>query len=332
MPIPTLKQFVAVSPLRGWWPNDETHLSHEVLIRHLSNDAKPTVETWSEFLSRSQIGWLGKTDFWLWHQFSDEPFHLTEKKRGAMELVRNAAVAFQIAYPVGTNENGLFIILCEVSSNGLAPESMTAHPALVSTTWGRLHQGVRLDEHVLHDLVSGVQNSYKDGPVRAQNAISLLELGLQSTNLHMGLLLWVMGLDSLLMAGNPQKFSRRVCNLLGKDHLIFPPTILGQPKYRVGEIVSDLYELRSELAHGREVGHKFRQAVGFRDEDGSDLKSDPSSCQYREVLHECALFLLCGTLRKIFTEKLPVGEVTKWRALLENSAVADALARRPPNE
>ena len=124
------------------------------------------------------------------------------------------------------------------------------------------------------------------------------------------------------MAGSSAKFVRRLSDFLGKDTFVFPaPDVLGQPGYRVEEIAADLYDLRSQVAHGNEIPKKYRIAVGFKDESRKLIPDLGPNTQYREVLEECAVFLLCRALRKVFTDKLveKVGTKTEWRRQLNHS-------------
>jgi hypothetical protein len=142
--------------------------------------------------------------------------------------------------------------------------------------------------------------------VRLQNPVLLLEHGLQSTNLHIRVLLWATGIDALLMAIKANDFCDCLVNLLGADTFVFPPDRFfnRQPRYTVGDVVKDLFELRSEIAHGKTIGKKFRESTGLQNVDGRSVASPADKFQYRQVLEECAAFLLCAALRKVLTSNL----------------------------
>jgi hypothetical protein len=122
------------------------------------------------------------------------------------------------------------------------------------------------------------------------------------------------------MAGGKSKFAKRLTTFLGNETFVFPALeTFGQPKYRVGEVAEDLYELRNAIAHGGEIPLKFRKGTGFLDCAENLLEGYESGYQYGCVLLESALFLLCAALRKVFVRKLiqTVAERRAWGSYLE---------------
>ena len=122
-------------------------------------------------------------------------------------------------------------------------------------------------------------------------------------------------------------------NLLGRQTFVFPAMVsLPQPKYTLGDVVCDLYELRSEIAHGRKIREGFRKEVGFEDVDGNLIDGYERSYQRRQILEETALFLLCLALRTVLTNNLTdvVADEGRWREHLERWSVSAASAQDCP--
>jgi hypothetical protein len=135
---------------------------------------------------------------------------------------------------------------------------------------------------------------------------------------------WSHGLpvDAILIAGNSNNFRDRLINVFGATTFVLPrvdPS--GQPKYRVGKIAGELYDLRSAIAHGQLVPPKFLEHTGLLDVYGNEISTyHPPHAQYLHVMRECALFLLIRLLRKIFLEDRikMVSNTTLWRARLDH--------------
>jgi len=196
---------------------------------------------------------------------------------------------------------------------------MISHERFLATRWGKLQGGSELDRKLLFCAIDGVHAVEASKAPRLVNPLTLFGLALQAHSLHISLLLSTIGLDALLMAGSPGKFTDRLFNLLGEDSFVFPCYLdLGQPRYRVKDVAADLYDLRSALAHGREIPPKFRNKVGFLDTDGKEIfDGDPYT--YAAVLHEASSVLLRQTLLKICSGKLfdVVADTSAWRQYLD---------------
>lgn len=123
------------------------------------------------------------------------------------------------------------------------------------------------------------------------------------------------------MAGTPQNFRRRLINVLGEQTFVLPKVEPGgQPKYRVGEMAEEVYELRSKIAHGSLISKKFLEQVRLRNVNDRNIESYAPPTQYLHIVRECALFLLIGVLKKIFLEDC--AKVAKntglWRSKLNS--------------
>lgn len=307
----------ALSPLKWWPPDKVVALPGGVWVKHLPEPAKPDFAGWKSEFNVRDIESLRNTVSWLRYDFSYDPAQDSSVIDDAMELVHNTAVAFQVAAPVGSD--GL-VIRCRKDNDTLTPESAVRYLPLHSTRWARMVGFEQLVTEDLYLVVEGVHQAFLRKVVRLQNPLYLLEHGLQATNIHISFLLWTMALDALLMAANARTFIKRLCNFLGGDIFVFPGLeLFGQPHYRVADVAGDMYCLRSAIAHGKEIPKRYRQACGFRDSTGKLLNDYEDSYQYREVLEECSLFLVCRALRKVFLSNLlpKVGNEKLWRVELE---------------
>jgi len=91
------------------------------------------------------------------------------------------------------------------------------------------------------------------------------------------------------------------------------------PKYTVADVAADLYDLRSDIAHGRSIKRRFLEETGLLDTNGSRISDVFRPYRYRHVLEECSAFLLCQALRKVLTTDLlnDIATERKWRDRLK---------------
>lgn len=237
------------------------------------------------------------------------------------ETVRRAMYAWQITRPTGC----LNVYMKFVQT----PEGFdcigSSHPAEMKRPWiGRLASHSE-DEcaRTFPSVYDGVSGAFDQKIVRLQNPILLMEHGLQTDHVYLSALMWVAGLDMLLMAGEKGAFVDRLIGLLGRDTHVFPPVLspARQPSLTVGDAAEDLFELRNVVAHGSEIpATPFRQRFPIKDTNGNQINWQDFT--YAQVLSEAALYLLAGCLRKVFEDGL-VGEVeteANWKQRLKNGA------------
>jgi hypothetical protein len=164
----------------------------------------------------------------------------------------------------------------------------------------------------------GVLKAESDQIIRLMNPLVLLEHGLQIDHVYLSTLMWVMGLDMLFMACNRNEFGKRIKRFLGAATKVFPPVSLNFPFcLTVEELVDDLYDIRSEIAHGRPIPERFRKP--FRPElDNEFSLSFYADTSYSEFLRQGALRILTLSLEKIFLNNLvtEVASTSKWRSIV----------------
>ncbi len=179
-----------------------------------------------------------------------------------------------------------------------------------------------LDE--LRDACVRLRDCYDASMIRLIHSVRFLAHGMQAREAHLATLLWSIGLDGMLMAVNEKVFVSRLCRLLGPDSYVFGKGADWgtQPRVLVKEVAKDLYQFRSEIAHGKEISTRFREKRTLE----STAKS-PIICgdlgdkmEYRAILHSAAMFLLSAGIRAVFTNAELYKEASdkgRWRAYLD---------------
>jgi hypothetical protein len=305
-----------IAPLKGWDGTDGP-ITGNLSIKRGDDLTFPDLDEWAYFLSQHDLRELKSVRHWLWYEFESPWPRNTQAEKSA--LVRFDAVQYSLQILAPRGSRGLVLMARRIGDR-LMLESGHHRLPLNETVWGRL---ATVPGNVLAELpivIDRIEEAFRRRIIRLQNPVYLLEHGFQATNLHVRVLLWTTGLDSLLMANTRNEFVERLHNLLGAGASIFPPDkIMGrQPKYTVGDVSGDLYELRSEIAHGREIGKKFREKTGFKMVDGLEMSGVFTNYQYRQVLGEAAVFLLASALRKVLSSNLldEIASERKWRQRL----------------
>jgi hypothetical protein len=310
------QRYMFIAPLKGWDGTDGP-ITRNLIIKRQDDGVFPDLDSWEYFLSQRDLRELKSVRYWLWYEFDCPWPRNVQAEKAALARFDFAQYALQLLAPTGNR--GLVLMVRRIGGK-LRVESGHHRSPLNETVWGRLVSIPRSVPKEVPVIMERIEEAFRRPIIRVKNPVYLLEHGFQATNPHIRVLLWTTGLDGLLMANTRNEFIDRLHNLLGADTLIFPPdrTMCRQPKYRVGDVSGDLYELRSEIAHGREISKKFREKTGFKAIDGRDIPGVLSDYQYRHVLGECAVFLLASALRKILTMNLldEIASGKKWRRRL----------------
>jgi len=165
---------------------------------------------------------------------------------------------------------------------------------------------------------NGVLKAESERVIRLMNPLVLLEHGLQIDHVYLSTLMWVMGLDMLFMACNRNEFGKRIKKFLGETTEVFPPISSNFPFcLTVEELVNDIYDIRSEIAHGRAIPERFRKPI--RSELNNDLSpSFYAGVPYSEFLRQGALRILTLSLEKVFLSNLvtEVANTNIWRSIV----------------
>jgi hypothetical protein len=265
-------------------------------------------------VSKEERECMAEARYWLCA--SKEVEHLyTHAGDDLLAKARDAALALQIICPSGAKHVFLKFHKTDRGYNNIGSE----HPKeLCNTLLGHItnleQQGLQQQFDAVY---AGIRRASTEQIVRLQNPVLLLEHGMQIGNVNLGALMFVMGLDMLLMAGEIGTFMNRLGGFLGLDSYVFPPTCVmnRQPNTVVRDVLKDLYEFRNIIAHGQEIPEDpYRRKSDIISTDGSRINDQN---HYRaQLMLESGLFMLTTALRRIFTEGLvdEVKHTAKWRA------------------
>jgi len=309
-------KYLIAQPLTAYlWPFDvPTKLWHGLWVRSTPGLPRDNDNFWRWALSGREMEDLKRVQWWVTLNCKADSSALNQRQQHAVEIVRYTRLAIQLVAPVGCNESTIVIS----GPHGVS----TAHPpTMTSTPWGRVagYENVSLDE--IRRVVRGVNTVLRFRVPRIINSLNFLELGFGAQNQYISTFLWVSGIESILMAGTVQKFTERLKNVLGEKTFVLPKVEPGgQPKYRVGEMAEEVYELRSNIAHGNLIARKFLAHTRLRNIHDKDIESYSPPTQHLHIVRECALFLLIKVLKKIFLEDCAkVANNTKaWKSKLSN--------------
>jgi hypothetical protein len=241
---------------------------------------------------------LKKTHYWLNFQFNDHDSVTTPRQARAVELIKNTQLAIQVAAPVGCSDTTIIIQQENLVS--------TVHPpSLLSTPFARITSFAHVSIEEVRTIIAGVHSAFHRKLTRLINPLQFLQLGLESRHEYISTFMWVTALDSLLMAGNTSLFAERLTTILGPDTYVLPAIDPGgQPSFRIADIVEDLYEFRSVIAHGKVIPDKFLSTSELVNTSGEIITSYPPKSRYSQMMQESSLFLLTTVLRKIFVNGL----------------------------
>jgi hypothetical protein len=233
-------------------------------------------------------------------------------------LLSDTLLALQIAAPIGT-----FLSVCirEEDTGGIPLLRTTRLERFHGTAWSRMRGFSGMTTPVVRSVVDGVIDILQKGNPRAANPLRLFQNGLASTNPYIRILLWVTAIDGILMAVKQNLFVERICALLGADSLVFPiqDDVFIQRSTTVRKVAGDLFQLRSELAHGQAISRQFWEA---RDDLADFLPSSvyQQPPRYHHLLEEVALSLLTRIVRLVILDGLveDFSDPKKWKAKLRS--------------
>lgn len=257
-------------------------------------------------LQHHEIHLLARDGFWLGYEFENP--HATDNVRfgrrqdAAHKLMLHAMYTVQILLPIGAPN---LLLLYRQTQNGPQLDSTQHRPPYVGTLWAGQCDSPECFQDDAPIILDRVHEAFQKPRLRLQIPVWLLEQGLNAPDRHIRILLWATGLDGVTRSGGIAAFAERLCALLGSDTIVFPPNTAGRrPRYRVADVVEDLYLLRTQMAHGLPFHEKFRRTVEFLAEDEKSVSGECVRFRYDQVLEECAAFLLCKALREVFLRNL----------------------------
>ena len=307
--------FLLISPLADW-NGQPQRITDGMEIRRLLPAEKSKLQDSNILLHHHEIGGSARDSYWLCYEFENShPFDDVRRRRrqeAALKLMLHAMYSIQILAPIGGS--GVFLLFQKTEA-GLILESIQRRQALLGTIWSRACNPPASFPDEIGAVLDRVREAFQKPILRLQIPVWLLEQGMAAPDRHIRILLWATGLDGITRSGGTAAFAERLCELLGADSRVFPPNAAGhEPKYRVAEVVEDLYLLRNEMAHGLPFHEKFRKTQGFLRDDGQPIAPEFANYRYDRVLEECAIFLLCRSLREVLLRNLAFdAQSSSWR-------------------
>lgn len=171
-------------------------------------------------------------------------------------LLADAHLALQVAAPIGSI---LSVGIREHDDSDAPRFLMTEFEQFNGTIWSRMKGFNNIPPQTVESIANGVIGLLESTDPRLINPIRLFEHGLVSRNPYIRILLWVTAMDGIMMAEKESVFVDRLCALLGRESLVFPPTdgvYITRP-LTVENAARDLFALRSEIAHGKQISKPF---------------------------------------------------------------------------
>ena len=297
----TSSSFLLLTPLPNW-KGAAQKITEEISIRRLLPPERVVLESSHSLLQHHEIGESARDAYWICYPFENnhpsDNVRYRRRQDAAFKLMLHVMYSVQILAPIGAAN---LLLLYERTRDGLILDSTQRRQAFIATVWARLCEVPASFQDEIPVVLSRLREAFQKPTLRLQIPVWLLEQGLSAPDRHIRILLWATGLDGITRSGGIAAFSERLCQLLGAGTLIFPPSETNRrPKYRVADVVEDLYQLRNQMAHGLPFDERFRKTRGFLAADDQPISDEFANYRYDHVLEECAAFLLCNALREIF--------------------------------
>ena len=268
-------------------------------------------------VSETELRDLKETKYWLCA--SKEAEHVYGSVCDDLQpKARNAMWALQIICPSGSKHN-VFLDFAQTAQGydniGCQPSEVLWR-TLIGLTTSAEKCGLAQDFEAVYYMVT---RAFTEKIVRLQNPILLLEYGMKIGSPDLGTLMFVMALDMLMMAEGKPLFVERAGRFLHSQSYVFPPLTdrCLQPAVKVGDVLSDLFDLRNDVAHGKKIRKtSYREKYDLLDVNGSRINLVPYYYPY--LMFDSGLFLLARSLRKVAVDNLfdEVSDNRKWKQRL----------------
>jgi hypothetical protein len=266
------------------------------------------------YLSLGELERLRSAGFWLCGQWDMPP-------DAGFKHLRKAIITAQILCPSGAD--GVFLAFHETPGGRLENVAIDRESPLAPSLEGHLRELHHSAIDLLGTAFLRLNQAYAQRIMRLVNPVELLFHGLRANNEYISPILWIAGLDMLLMAGGAAKFETRAVSFLGGSTFVFPPDYAGrQLSYTVEDLAKEVYEFRNVTAHGQHVTGKYLDVENLKYLIGA--VDCPLRTRYRyQLLGDAAASLLCSVLRKVFIEDLlaPAKTDSAWRTRLKGTQV-----------
>jgi hypothetical protein len=223
-----------------------------------------------------------------------------EANQKGLNRFRSGIMAFQVIKPIETL--GFIYYGRTYIGDAFSINRVERHPKMDGRQWARMKKFEPAMLEVVPDMIQRIQAVWNADNAERKNAVTFLQLGLESSHPYVSGLLCVMGLEAIFDSDNRNDFKRKLCDCLGPTTLAFPdwnaPT--APPPYTVEDIAIPLYMLRNKLAHGVDL----RKAAADRSTPVDltakvKLTEHSGPTAYSLVLSQAAIFLLCQVLQRV---------------------------------
>jgi hypothetical protein len=223
-----------------------------------------------------------------------------EANQQGMNRFRSGVMAFQIIKPAETL--GFIYYGKTYIGDAFSINRVERHPKMDGRQWARMKNFEPEMLARVPDMIRRVQAVLNADNAERKNAVTFLQLGLETSHPYISGLLCVMGLEALFDSDNRNDFKTKLCDCLGPTTLAFPDwnTSTVPPPYTVEDIAIPLYMLRNKLAHGvdlRKAASDKSTPVDLTAKVTLTEHSGPTA--YSLVLSQAAIFLLCQVLEKV---------------------------------
>lgn len=304
-------------PLTGGVEPPLTAFANGCEVVQLPESERPNLQTWSQVLSGNDIRRFHETERWLVYDYESA---LGGRPSGPEERLATTFIALQVVAPTGCEH---FVMFTNTLDSQYSNLTLHTRNRLNACGWARLLGWDEAASDQVCRVVDGIWQATVDKQVRFLNPMRLFEQGLYARDPYMQTLLWVMGLDGLLMATKKELFVNRLCSLIGATTPVFPAlkhAALVCRSYSVKDLAGEMYELRSVIAHGRPVPEKFWKPLPDIEVTRFEELPYRGMVALREVVAEGAVLLLSGALRKIILDGLmPLfSRPAEWRRYLDS--------------
>jgi hypothetical protein len=228
-----------------------------------------------------------------------------DARRKAYDLLRSGLMAFQVIKPVrtlGYVHHGSSGDKFGFDRSQYVPTHIYYRPQMRPGRWAKMNE---FDDAILGQvpaMIARVHAAFTGTDIPHANALTFLQLGLESEQPYIAALLWVSGLEAIFDSRRRDEFKNKLCGCLGPQTPAFPnwhskPVA---PPYTVEEIATPLFVLRNKIAHGADLRTAATEA-----KDPVDLMARVNLIQGSTattqalLLSEAACYLLCQVLQKV---------------------------------
>ena len=226
-------------------------------------------------------------------------------QKRAYDLLRSSLMAFQVIKPIralGYVHHGSSGDSFGFERSQYVPTHIYYRPQMRPGRWARMNE---FDDAMLAQvpaMIRRVRAAFTGTDDPHANALTFLQLGLESEQPFIAGLLWVTGLEASFDSGGKDKFKKKLCDCLGRGTLAFPNwhSRSDAPPYTVEEVAIPLFVLRNKLAHGADLRTAATDAKHPVDLMARvNLTPGSTATTQALLLSEVACYLLCQVLQKI---------------------------------